>query len=205
MSSSTRWFVGTIIGCFASLVLLPGSAFTAEFSATLIRSGGGEEAGTSTVYLKGDLRREEVSEEGEVAAVMIYRPDKGVIWTLMPDEKMYMEMPLQAGATGAHESVKSLDASAKREDMGKEKINGFDCEKRRYIKSNVTRGSITVWYSPKLDYPVKIHIKTDDQELDLVMEYKDIKPGKIPASKFEVPSGYEPIIEPEFPWGYFDE
>jgi putative exosortase-associated protein (TIGR04073 family) len=25
------------------------------------------------------------------------------------------------------------------------------------------------------------------------------------SSPFEVPSGYEPIIEPEFPWSYFDE
>ena len=201
MNRTAGLLVVTIIASFTFLIILPGPAFTAEFSAKLIRSGGGDEAGTSTVYLKGDLRREEVLEEGEVGAVMIYRPDKGVIWTLMPDEKMYMEMPLQAGVTGALEDVKSLDASAKREDMGKEKVGGFDCEKRRYLKSNVTRGSVTVWYSPKLEYPVKIQIKTDDEEMDLVMEYKDIKPGTIPASKFEIPAGYEKMSIPGMPPG----
>jgi hypothetical protein len=188
------------------MILLPRSASTAEFSATLLRSGGGEEAATSKVYLKGDLRREEVKEgdegeDDEVGAVMIYRPDKGVIWTLMPDEKMYMEMPLQAGATGAHESVKSLDASAKRENLSKETLNGFECEKRRYIKSNLTRGSITVWYSPKLDYPVKIHIQTGDKDTEMIMEYKDIKPGEIPASRFEVPADYQKMTIPGMPPG----
>jgi len=196
--------VVAIISSFALPVILHGPAFAAEFSATLVRSGGGEEAGTSTVYLKGDLRREEVKEDdGE--GVMIYRPDKGVVWTLMPDEKMYMEVPLQPGMSGAYDDMKSLDAAATPKVLGKETLNGFECEKRRYIQSNLARGSITVWYSPKLGYPVKIHIKTDDKDTEMVMEYKDIKTGKIPASKFDVPADYQkmsiPGMAPGMPGG----
>jgi hypothetical protein len=60
---------------------------------------------------------------------------------------------------------------------------------------------VTVWYSPKIEYPVKIQIKADDGEIALVMEYKDIKPGKVPASKFEIPAGYQKMTIPGMPPG----
>jgi outer membrane lipoprotein-sorting protein len=200
MNKAVRVLVKTIITSSALLIAWPGSALSAEFSADLIRSSGADSE-TSKVYIKGDLRREEVMEEGKIGAVSIIRPDKRVIWNLIPEEQMYMEIPLGAGMSGAHVDVGSLEASAKMQVLGKETVSGYACEKRRFDYHDKTQGSVTMWYSSKLDYPVKTQIKGYGGEADMVMEYKNIKAGKIPDSKFEIPKGYEKFVIPGMPGG----
>ena len=187
-------FVMALVLCW------PGITPAAEFSADLIRSSGGDEE-TSKVFIKGDLRREEVMEDGELSAVNISRPDKGVSWNLMPDDEMYMEIPLEGMNLGATEDIESLESAANMRAQGKETLNGYACEKRRYDYHDKTQGSVIVWYSPKLDYPVKIQIMAYGGEGDMVLEYKNIKQGKVPDSMFEIPKGYEKFSIPGMPEG----
>lgn len=143
-----------------SLVILfavPHSAPCVEFSADLIRSSGGE-SDRSKVYLKGDLRREETFEDGELSAVTIFRPDKRVTWNLMPEDEMYMEVPLVEGMDGAEGNIDKLENSTTVEILGEETVNGFVCEKRLYGGSDEAPGEVVAWYSKELDYPVKLQI-----------------------------------------------
>jgi hypothetical protein len=157
MRYTSRLLTVTIIVTLAVLIAWPGQAFTAEFSADLIRSGGGDSE-TSKVYIKGKLRREEFMEGGKVAAAAIIRIDKKVTWNLMPEERMY-------------------------------------------IYHDKTQGSFIMWYSPKLNYPIKLQMKGHGKEGDLVMEYKNIKTDDIPDSMFEIPKGYEKFSIPGMPAG----
>ena len=152
----------------ALVLFWPGITPAAEFSADLIRSSGDDKE-TSKVFIKGDLRREEIVGDGEVGAVNISRPDKGVCWNLMPDDKMYMEIPFQGANLGAMENISRLESSAKMQVLGKETVSGYACEKRQYDPNDKTQGSVIVWYSSKLDYPVKIQIMAYGGEGDIVL------------------------------------
>ena len=170
----------------------------AEFSADYIkRIGGDKEA--SKVFVKGKMRREEMMDDGEISAINISRPDKGVMWNLVPEEKMYMEIPLGGMPADGMVDVNELESRAKMKLLGMETLSGYVCEKRQY--EDQAGGSIIVWYSPKLDHPVKIHINVSGGENEMIMEYKDIKTGKIPDSKFEIPRDYQKFAIPGMPAG----
>jgi hypothetical protein len=177
---------------FVVLISWPGQVFGAEFSADLILSGGGDKE-TGKVFIKGNLRRTEIMENGEVAAISITRPDKGVTWNLMPEEKMYMEIPHSGDDT---EDFKSWESRAKMKLLGKETVNGYKCEKRRYESDDKSEGPVIVWYSPKLDYPVKVHVLAYGGEDEMIVEYKNIKSGNVSDGTFEVPSTYQKFSMP---------
>jgi hypothetical protein len=134
-------------------------------------------------------------------AVIISRPDKGVTWNLMPEEEMYMEIPLDGTNVGAMENMEGLESRAKAKVLGKETVSGYECEKRSYEGTDKRQGSVIVWFSSKLDYPVKIEMTAFRGEEGMTLEYRNIKPGKIPDSKFEIPSGYEKFAIPGMPSG----
>ena len=187
-----------IIGMLAVPLWRPAISAAAEFSADLVRSAQGETI-TSKVYVKGKMRREELMEDGNLAAINIARLDKGVSWTLMPDQKMYMEIPLEGMKVGAMEDIEEMEARAKMKIVGKETVNGYACEKRQY--EDKEEGLVTVWYSPKLNYPVKIHVVPFGGDEEMIMDYRNIKVDKIPDSKFEIPSGYAKFAMPGMPAG----
>jgi hypothetical protein len=200
MHCSARLLIAAMLVLLVGVIAWPDQAFTAEFSADLVRSSGGDED-ISKVYIKGKLRREEIMDDGELSAVNISRPDKSVTWNLMPEDEMYMEIPLDAKTADAMGEMESLKSRAKVKVLGKETVSGYECEKRSYEGSDKRQGSVIVWYSSKLDYPVKIHTTPFRGEEGMTLEYKNIKPGKIPDSKFEIPSGYEKFAIPGMPGG----
>jgi hypothetical protein len=191
----------TLIVSLIFLLAAPHSARCAEFKADLVRSSGGD-SDASKVYMKGDLRREDTYEDGELSAVTIFRPDKGVTWNLMPEEEMYMEVPLVEGMDGTEANIDKLESSANVEILGEETINGFVCEKRRYGGSDETPGEVVVWYSTELDYPVKLHLTFYEGEDELVLEYQNIDADEVPDSIFEIPEGYEKFAVPGMPEGF---
>ena len=154
------------------------------------------------MYLKGDLRREETFEDGELSAVTIFRPDKRVTWNLMPEDEKDMEVPLVEGMDGAEGNIDKLENSTTVEILGEETVNGFVCEKRLYGGSDEAPGEVVAWYSKELDYPVKLQISFFDGEDELVLEYKNIEVGEVPDSKFEIPESYEKFAIPGMPEGF---
>jgi len=197
MKCASRLLIVATIVSLSFVTALPITAFGAEFSADLVMSGGGDEQ-TGKVFIKGRLQRMELMEDGELSAVSISRPDKGVNWNLMPDEKMYMEMSL---TEIGYEDMESLESKSKMTVLGNETVNGYKCEKRRYESNDETEGPVIVWFSPKLGYPVRIHTLAYRGEGDMIMEYRNINTGKVPDSMFEIPGGYKKFAIPGMPAG----
>ena len=70
--------------------------------------------------------------QGGANMIMIMRHDKKVIWTLMPEEKMYMEMPMK-------ESNEKTDMSAykiEQTPLGEEKLHGQTMDKSKIVMTH---------------------------------------------------------------------
>jgi hypothetical protein len=57
-------------------------------------------------------------EDGDVSTISITRPDKGVSWNLMPDDRMYMEIPISGMDAGGLENTDELESRAKVKVLG---------------------------------------------------------------------------------------
>lgn len=145
------------------------------------------------IYVKGMLQRQEISARNG-KHITIIRPDKGVIWTLMPEKKSYME---RTTAKLNIKSAPSMESSLKKmgdyKKAGTVKIAGYDCAKYTYKDSN-RQMSGTVYISSKLQQ----QLKADTQMRRGKMSYllSNIKEGRQPDSLFKLPAGYKKITVP---------
>ena len=172
-------------------------SFAAEFSADMIHKMGGETV-KGKVYVKGNKIRQEVVKEGE-EAVIIMRLDKGIIWNLMPEEKIYMEMPNLGDVANDPEYIKKIEEMAEKKYLGKEKVNGYVCKKYKYIYRDKSMGALTQWFSEKLNYPIKTEMGGQAGGMDMLIEYKNIKEKGLQDSLFEIPPGYTKMQIPGMP------
>ncbi len=182
--------VFTRLGMFLAIVVtgifLSGMSLAAEFTADMI-SKGPEGTFEGKVYVKGEKRRQESAHGGE-RVVTIIRQDKGVLWNLMPEERMYMEMPLIPTALDKAEAKKTSKEIAEKTYLGKERVNEYVCEKYTYTYRGKSEGTMTQWVSKELNLPIKTEMK--DPKGTMHIEYKNIKREKLPNSLFEIPKGY---------------
>ena len=81
-------------GVLVSLILLlsAGLVQAAEFTATLVTKAGDREV-PGKIYVKGENIRNEIQAAGHTG-IHIIRPDKELMWIIIPQQKAYMEMPL---------------------------------------------------------------------------------------------------------------
>jgi outer membrane lipoprotein-sorting protein len=176
--------VGTIFLLLASL------AQAAEFSAKVITKAGGMEM-PGKMYIKGEKARNEVQMAGH-STVQIMRPDKKVVWVIMPQQKAYMEMSF----TQDHEQKMlkiSEQAKANMKKIGTETVNGYECDKYETTMGSEGKSPKQyIWVALKLGVPIKM--VTEDGSMSL--EYKDIKPEKLEDSLFELPQGYRKMQIP---------
>jgi outer membrane lipoprotein-sorting protein len=175
----------------AGIFLLPASLIqAAEFSAKVVTKAGGKEI-PGKIYIKGDKARNEVQVAGH-PGIQIMRPDKKVLWVIMPQQKAYMEMQF----TKEHEQKMlkiSEQAKAKMKKIGTETVNGYECDKFETPAANKGNSSKQyIWIAQKLGVPIKM--VTEDGSF--AMEYKDIKPEKLDDSLFEPPPGYRKMKIP---------
>ena len=116
-------------------VLLSGRGGSAQlltkpFSADQVKTTQGKTE-TAKVYATQSAMRAEGVQDGR-NYISIMRFDRKVLWSLMPDDKIYFEMPIPAGAqaaVGMKELMKGVEV--KRESLGSEKVGGFTCDKTR--------------------------------------------------------------------------
>ena len=147
-------------------------------------------------------RREMVVEGGD-KMIMITRPDKKVAWTLMPAEKMYMEMSMAE----AQKQDQSDPSQFKIEQtiVGTETLNGVNTTKSKIIMTTakgekmggfmwVTQENIMVKMDAiAIDKKDKMRFKT---------ELTNLKVGKQDAKLFEIPAGYEKMGMPGMGGGF---
>jgi outer membrane lipoprotein-sorting protein len=162
-----------------------------EYSAEQVHiDSKGKIKGTSKLHVAPEKMRMEMSPpDGTGKMITIVRQDKGVYWMVMPGQKMYMERQIE------EEEMDSLMQTYKdsqvEEDLGTEKVNGYECSKKRVTTTHKIMGTkrksvITIWQSPKIDFPLKT--QTEDGE---ITELRNIRKGRQPSKLFEPPAGYE--------------
>jgi hypothetical protein len=152
------------------------------------------------VYYTPTRERREMEVGGGDKMMMIMRHDKKVVWTLMPSEKMYLEMNLaQAGASDNSDlSQFKIEQTV----IGPETVNGVSTTKSKIIMTgpNGEKMGGFMWVTKE-----NIMVKMDAIAIDkkekhrFKTELTNLKIGKQDPTLFEVPAGYEKMSMPGMP------
>ena len=167
-----------------------------DFSAEQVtKDSDGQVESTAKLFVSPQrIRIEQPGRGGEAGMIIIVRRDQKLMRILMPANKAYMETPLNEAEL--QKTIKSLPVDAKEQVLGTETVNGFRCTKKRVETSmrglfGDIRSEATVWVSDQLEMPLRTQ-----QQNGGVTELANIRPGRQPASLFEVPAGYEKMANP---------
>ena len=172
-----------------------GSGNAAEFSADMIQKSSMGNA-NGKVFVKGQNIRHEMTMGGQ-KQIMIFQKEKGVALVLMPQMKMYMEIPAGGQQNMAPPTPEEMENMAEKKYLGEEKMNGYKCKKYRFTPSDPSVGTTTMWISKKLNFPIKTEMKSSSGPM--IMEYKNIQEKKISDSLFNIPAGYKKMSMPSMP------
>ena len=182
-----------LIVAIFGLLIMSCFSFAAEFSADYYQKMAGVTI-TGKIYVKGDKIRQEMIREGQ-KGVMIVRMDKEVIWHLMPEERMYMEMTFGKEHSAVFD--KELEKIATKKYLGKEKVHGWVCDKYEIIYHDKSMGTATQWFSKRLNFPIKMEFSSPYGQG--ITEYKNIREKRLSDSLFEIPLGYKKMDMPMMP------
>ena len=171
------------------------SGNAAEFSADMIqKSPMGNTNGK--VFVKGENFRQEMNMGGQ-NQIMIFQKEKGVVWILMPGQRMYMEMAAGGEQNMAPPTPEEMEKMGDKKYLGEEKVNGYKCKKYSYTSNDPSVGTTTMWISKKLNFPIKTEMEGSSGPMS--MEYKNIQEKKLPDSLFNIPAGYQKMSMPSMP------
>jgi outer membrane lipoprotein-sorting protein len=182
-TKSCLWLIVLLI------LALPALTQAAEFSAEIAMQGNNTPATHGKVYIKGNKFRQEF-DMGGVKHISIMRGDKQVVWMVIPDQKVYMEMALTPQAKA--KMMKMPQDQAKMKLLGTETVNGYEADKYEATGTKGQASKEYVWVAKKLGMPLKM----TSADGSFSMEYKNIKEGNVPDSVFEVPAGYQKMSMP---------
>jgi Domain of unknown function (DUF4412) len=161
---------------------------------------------TAEISMKGHVnytptreRREMVMGSGGDKMIMITRQDKKVAWTLMPSEKMYMEMSLAQASSQAKDDMSKY--KIEQTVVGPETVNGVDTIKNKIIMTGPKGEKMGgfMWVS-KDNIVVKMDAIAIDKKdkMRFKTELTELKIAKQDPKLFEVPAGYEKMGMPNF-------
>ena len=176
MRLNVRWAVLFVL----SMVLLAVSGYAADFSADMVSKERGRSV-TAKLYVSGDKSRVEMAE-----GIAISRMDKKVVWMLMPQERMYMEQPLDLRSAASTQG--KMEGEIERKVVGTEKVIGRNTTK--YLVTSKSRGkleSVFQW----IDETAHIPVKTAAVDGSWSNEFKNIRTGPQDRGLFEIPSGFK--------------
>lgn len=190
-----RNIASRLILTVAGIFILSGIGIAAEFSADMVQTGQ-RALNKGKLYVKGGKIRQEITAGRR--QIVIVRQDKKLVWTCDPVAKTYMKV------TGS--IIRGMDDPKARErfkkislakPVTKETLNGYLCEKRQWVSKGKPSTTLTEWVSRQLGFVLKTEMKAS--YATTVIEYKNIKIGKVPDSLFEVPKGYRSLTPPPAP------
>jgi hypothetical protein len=134
-----------------------------------------------TVLVSKDKIRMEMRQ-----AISIARIDKKLVWMLLPEQAMYMEIP--ADAQNLSMSMEKVPGEVSRKLIGVEPVDGRDTEKYEVTYQNQGKtDTIYVWLSKELHFP----LKSSALDNSWTVEYTNVKEGPQQQDMFELPAGYK--------------
>ncbi|MEJ2658965.1 MAG: DUF4412 domain-containing protein [Desulfobacterales bacterium] len=182
--------VGFVILITLLILQPPGNA--EDFSADMVMTSSMGTMKGKVFFKDGNFRQEMAVAGGQ--QITIYRKDQNLVRILMPQQKMYMEMPAGSKQAMVPVNPDEIAKMGKKKYLGKEKINGYVCSKYQYTPQNGSIDNATYWIADKLKFPVKIEM--DGPSGHMVMEYRNISEKTISGNLFTVPSGYQKMSMP---------
>lgn len=160
----------------------------AEYSAVRVMTG---EEGTISqkVNVAGLKQRAEMEMEG-MKMISIFRPDRNLVWMIMPGLNMYQEIDFKEAQKNRQFMPVEPEQDAKITKIGPDTVDGVKTTKYHMVTNDKqTEGNI--WLNGD-DIPVRMEISdiSSRGKSTVVMTLKDLKVGKQDPSLFEVPAGY---------------
>ena len=132
-----KFWNGLLVMVLMLLAVCAVAAVPAEFSADLTITDVKGKISTGKVFIKGEKIRQEISVDNQ-NSITILRLDKKLSWTLIPDQKQYMEVALPFNP--AHPAGESKEFEYTVSEIGTEKVNGYDCKVVQYTYANKKYG-----------------------------------------------------------------
>lgn len=172
--------VGICITIVAITMMFIAAASAVDFSAEMeMCSAEGRFCGKMNV--SGDKTRMEIP-----GGVAITRMDKNIVWMLIPEQRMYMEQPVDRRmSVSAREKV---DGELERKELGIETINGRVAKKYLVTyDSGGRRESVYQWIDQSAGMPVK----TAAVDGSWSSEFRNIDTRPQDPALFEIPTGYQ--------------
>lgn len=186
------WLAVSATSLILTVPTFAGPGINAEYS--------GEEVVETTdsmtktkVYSTPTMERRELSEGGQ-QMIAITRHDKKVVWNLMPEEKMYLEMSVGQNASNKEEKTNLSAYKIEQTPMGQETLNGIVMNKGKMImtgKDGSKMGGF-MWTTKEGIIAKMDALSVEKGKKDrFKLEMTNLKIGKQPADLFEIPKGYE--------------
>jgi outer membrane lipoprotein-sorting protein len=198
MRSSFSLFCVGIAGVLSLMIGIPAQAqsdfqFPAVFQADVIVKNSMMPDGSmqSKIYMDGNDRIRTESNIQGVQAIAIFRRDKNVMYTLMPAQKMAMEMPM----TDVPDFVPDTTKGPKPERLGEETVDGVACVKWKFKSDTPGAEESFFWVDKQTNFPVKM--RTADGATEVI--WKNVSTAKPDSSLFEVPGDYKKQAMPQMP------
>ena len=188
----------TIAATVALFLLAPtfaaiaGSYGGPGFSGTVwFGENGGNAQKMGSVHVGGAGFLMNIEGQGQQVSSLI-RWDSKIIWSLMHDQKLYMELPPEQSGWQEYEA-KACVGYQNGEMQGSETVGGRTTEKWRCtgqtaVAPGGTPSDATVWYDPELQFGVK-----SVEDNGNIFEIRDIERGAQAASLFKVPDDYQKL------------
>ena len=142
--------------------------------------------------IKGKERRD-ISSFGRKTVVIKHR-DSDKMWTLMPDQKMYMEIQDPGARMDPERMIR--EGELKLTKMGKETVNGQTTTKYKFESTDKGKYAFSgyAWLN-KQNIPVRFKGKAsgDGMSQDIQIDYANIVVARQDPQLFVVPSDYSPM------------
>lgn len=161
-----------------------------DFSVEMVTHAGGQDI-ASKMFKDKDKTRVETSMPG-MESVSIVRQDLKKMYTLMPGQKMYMEMDLNPAM--AAPDLTAPKGDMKWEKLGSETVNGTACDKYKVTATVDGKSSEMIYFLDSKGYPVRTEMSAGGQTMSV--DYKNWKEGSQEAALFEIPAGYNKMQMP---------
>ncbi len=194
----TRKVLAVFVSIIVSVLLVKSSLAAGpgalkNFSADLVTNTS-KGTFTSKIVSKDGKQRIEHSAGGR-EMINILRPDKKRVWMLMPDRKVYMEMPLDSRKQDILSQLHDTTIKTDKEFLGNETVDNHPAKKYHLtiIRDGKKEASGFLWEASDLNnFPVKY--QNEDKTVTIV--WKNIKFEGATDSLFEIPAGYKKMEMP---------
>jgi len=184
---------------FLICTTLPASAFLGgkidRFSAEQVSiEPGGKSAVIGKIFvMPGMFRSENTVEKGGKSIINIFQKDRNISYMINPEDKTYLEMSFDEKKM--KEAMGQFAQAQKEENLGTETVNGYKCTKKRMETKVSFLGfekivKTTLWLSDRFDMP----LRTENND-GTIIEMRNIREGKQPATLFEPPAGYRKVAD----------